>query len=773
MPARQYRADIGLESLITLSVLAIGVLAGTLGLAYAYWHAKQSLYETVGTTFQELARQSSDKLSLLLTKEVDWIQRLAVLPEVRESVLEGFRPRLNDPPWRHWRDQQRPYFRSLAILDRHGRMTGGYTSEITRTHYSQQPWWPIVFDKGRPWVGAFRFDDDGQGYLEIIAPILDGRNSAIGALKVAIATSPWFGSGQSIIGKTGHVMWLSDTGMVLACPLLEPALHRIFVPGASSRDPQSPTAVAAMGSTIEDTHGRSGGIIGIAPVVVPNEIAQAQRWSVLVSQDPVETFAPVRMLMWKLAGFWSGAVVLVVWLRWRLAKRIVRPINELIRRIGLFGDGSRPIPRPDSRPSGIREIDRLAADFDELAERLERTALERQRHVAELEQLNQELRMSEEHYRLLWDHAVDAKILVNREGTILDVNRRAEMKFGGTGCDMIGQAAAVWFAEGERARLGHILHEVFQSGEEQSVGEIQAMTMRGDSLTMDMDLTPVAGPRQVETVMLQLIDLTERKELERQLLRTERLASLSQFASMFAHDIRNPLAGIKKTLEWLGQRPELKGEPQHSWLEDLRFTTDLLLGMIHDMLDVYQESYSGLPLTVSEISVMKLAEDVLHVFRSEAQARDVHFHLIVPDDEQIVVTVDSRRMQRVLINLVHNALKYSPSHGAITVSIHAGTADGREPAAESLGEGTRMAYISVEDEGPGIESNDLPHIFDMFFRKKDGLDYRIGRGLGLHYCRLVVEAHHGVIRAGNRPNGGARFTVELPVLQGEPCLSRW
>jgi signal transduction histidine kinase len=84
-----------------------------------------------------------------------------------------------------------------------------------------------------------------------------------------------------------------------------------------------------------------------------------------------------------------------------------------------------------------------------------------------------------------------------------------------------------------------------------------------------------------------------------------------------------------------------------------------------------------------------------------------------------------------------------------------------------------MACISVEDEGPGIESNDLPHIFDMFFRKKDGLDYRIGRGLGLHYCRLVVEAHHGVIRAGNRPNGGARFTVELPVLQGEPCLSRW
>jgi signal transduction histidine kinase len=272
--------------------------------------------------------------------------------------------------------------------------------------------------------------------------------------------------------------------------------------------------------------------------------------------------------------------------------------------------------------------------------------------------------------------------------------------------------------------------------------------------------------------MLQLIDLTERKSLEQQLLRTERLASLSQFASMFAHDIRNPLAGIKKTLEWLLQRPELKVEPQRSRLEDLRFTADLLLGMIHDMLDVYQESYSGLPLSLSEVSIVKLAEDVVHVFRSEAQARDITVHVVGPGDGPIVVTVDSRRMQRVLINLVHNALKYSPPHGIITVSIHAGPNEEPAGAARDFEDGFRTVHISVEDEGPGIEPDDLPHLFEMFFRKKDGQDYRIGRGLGLHFCRLVVEAHHGVIRTANRPTGGARFTVELPLLQEAPCLSR-
>jgi PAS domain S-box-containing protein len=765
------KADIGLERLITFSVLTVGILAGTAGIAYAYWHAERSLHDTVGMAFQELARQSAEKVALLLSKEVDWIQRLAALPEVRESVRAGSQPRLNDPPLRHWREQQAPYFRSMTVLDRHGRMTGGYTSEATRRHYSRQPWWPIIFDLRQHWVGDYRFDDDGQGYLEIVAPILDRDDVAIGALKVMIGASPWFGSAQSIIGKTGHVMLLSDTGMVLACPLLEPQLHRILVQEFPVAGQGAPYTVTGQSKTVEDTHGRAGGIIGIASVVLSNEMVQAQRWYVLVSQDPAETYAPLRVLMWKLGGFWIAAVVLVAWLRWRLAKRIVRPINELVKRVGLLGEAGLFSYSP-ARSTGIREIDRLAAKFDELAERLQRTSRERQRHVAELEQLNGELRASEAHYRTLWDHAVDAKILVDSTGTILDVNRRAEVKLGASVRAMIGQAVAVWFADTERERLGVLLQAVFRTGHEQSAGETKVMTTRGDGLTMDLDLTPVTRSPQVETVMLQLIDLTERKTLEQQLLRTERLASLSQFASMFAHDIRNPLAGIKKTLEWLLQRPELKVEPQRTWLEDLRFTADLLLGMIHDMLDVYQESYSGLPLSLSEVSVLKLAEDVLHVFRSEAQARDVTFHLVRPDDGQIVVTVDSRRMQRVLINLVHNALKYSPPRGVITLSIQAGSHEASECAGLDCSDGRRTAYISVEDEGPGIEADDLPHIFDMFFRKKDGHDYRIGRGLGLHFCRLVVEAHHGVIRAGNRAGGGARFTVELPLLQDVPCLLR-
>src|SRR5207237_3847024 len=145
--------------------------------------------------------------------------------------------------------------------------------------------------------------------------------------------------------------------------------------------------------------------------------------------------------------------------------------------------------------------------------------------------------------------------------------------------------------------------------------------------------------------------------------------SLSQFASMFAHDIRNPLVGIKKTLELLALDEGSQPIGQRQWWGDMRLTIDLLLGMINDMLDVYQESYSGLPLLNSTVSVKGLVDDVVQLFRPEATAKRITFHIEMPDDD-VVMTADRRRLLRVFANLVHNAIKFSPQGGKITVAVH-------------------------------------------------------------------------------------------------------
>ncbi len=760
---------ISLHSLITLSVLTIGLLSGTIGLAYAYWQAKLSLQASIGLTFQELARQSADKVGLILAKEIEWVERLSALPDVQSAAKQGSRLVLDRPAFHKWREEQRQYFRSLVVIDRQGRSVGGVTSDATRTYYQRQPWWPVVFEQRRPWAGDLRVDESGRGFWEVAAPIIDEDSTALGALKVVIGKDELFASVlRSRIGETGHVMLVGEQGEVLACPVLPPAWHRKAAGIQALRDRSGHVQRGAAWLEVEsDTHGSRGSIVGIAPVSLPSEIAQDGIWYILVRQDPRETYAPLVALTWKLAAFWVGAVGLVALFRWRLARRIVKPINALVDHVRSIGQG--PLPKPLATPSsGIVEIDTLAASFADLTERLERASQESQRYVRELEKANREMATSEAHYRMLWNHSVDAKLLVDAARIVQGANRRAEMKLGRRAEELVGMQAEHLFVEADRAVFLEALRKVLETGEENTAADLRVLTPDGAVLVMETDLVLVEPVGAGAAVMLQLSDVTEKKQLERQLLRSERLASLSQFASMFAHDIRNPLAGIKKTLELLGQREELQAEPQRRWFQDLRFTTDLLLGMINDMLDVYQESYSGLPLITSRFSVNAALGEVVQLFRSEAEARDVTIRLRLPHEE-VWMTADRRRLQRVAMNLIHNALKYSPPESRITVTL--GAQPEVDLRAEGPGRVESAVLIRVEDEGPGIEPEDLPHLFEMFFRKKDGRDLRIGRGLGLHFCWLVAEAHHGRIWAANRAEGGAVFSILLPANQETPCLS--
>ncbi len=765
------RQRVSLQSLITLSVLSIGILSGTVGLVYAYWHATQSLHTTVGITFREIARQSADKAALLLAKELEWMQRLSALPEIRASVEDMRSVSQLTLQFEQWREEQHRYFHSLVIVRADGQLIGGRQSESSRMFYTQQPWWPVVFSENRPWAGPLTVDEEGRGFWEVAVPI-GGQGAPVqGALKAVIGTDRILSSiVGSRIGRTGHMMLLADDGAVLACSMLAPNLHATLQAQLTQAPADAPTARWLQ--LEQDTHGGKQSIVGLARIVLPTQIEQAHGWSILMQQDPSETFEPLLALMGKLGAFWVGALVFTVWLRWRLSRRIVRPLGDLIQRVNVFGGvgPSDQLPfQASSVLSGIAEIDALAASFDDLAQRLEQASQVKAQYVRRLEQVNLDLATSEEHYRLLWNHSVDTKILLDPFGIVRDINRRGEVTLGRPASTFAQRPVTDLVAEPDRPRLLELLELVIRSGADVPGGAMHVPIPAGE-LTMEVDLVPVKKAGRIESIMVQLRDLTEQKALERQLVRSERLASLSQFASMFAHDIRNPLAGIKKTLEWLGGCPEMERDQPRRCLADLRFTTDLLLGMINDMLDVYQENYSGLPLSTSPVSPRVLVSEVLRLFRSEAEAQEVRFSLEVPRQD-VWIMGDGRRLQRVLINLIHNALKYSPPMGTIMIAVQVNGGQSLQGASVAEPYDGSTVTMQIQDEGPGIAPEDLPHLFEMFFRKKDGQDYRIGRGLGLHFCQLVVAAHGGRIRAANRPEGGAEFTIALPVRQEQVCPS--
>lgn len=759
------RQPSSLERSITLPVFSVGLLLGTIGLLHAYWSAKDSLRHTVGSTFQELARQSAENAGLLLTKEIEWVEQVSALPIFHAAVKGGTSVTFDHPELRRVREEQQRYFTSMMIVRREGQAVGGGASEATRAYYRQQPWWPVVFEEGHAWGGALNRTDAGRWYWEVAVPIRGDDGTVAGALKVVIGRDDFLDSVlRGRIGRTGHVMLLDDQGAVVACPLRAPALHTRLAEPTSN---PSLTGTARLAGPVwrelgVDTHQERGGIVGLAPVRLRPDITWQGDWTILVQQDPDEIYAPLVSLTGRLAFFGVAAIGLIAALRWRLARRIARPIAELMERMRGLTVPLEPKAWAPHEPVGIREIDALSASFAELAARLDRTARESRQTLLDLERANDELARSEEHYRMLWNHSVHLLMLVDAEGIVRDLNRRGEIKLWRAASDVVGTSVFSLFCAEDRPKLHALLNEVFASGRERAVEELRVPSPTGDYFTMELDLVPLEKKGAVEAVMVQLIDWTEKKELREQLVRTERLASLSHFASMFAHDIRNPLAGVKKTLELMAGRAELQGEPVRGWCEDLRFTIELLQGMINDMLDIYQEHYSGLPLITSACSVGELVREVVRLFRIEAEARDIAFDVRLPDGD-VSVQADRRRIERVLINLVHNAIKFAPPRGTIAITVGRTRADGCAGTSAESSRGRDLVRISVSDDGPGIEPRELPHLFETFFRQRDRRDGRIGRGLGLYFCRLVAEAHHGRILAANRPNGGAEFVVELPV----------
>ena len=160
-------------------------------------------------------------------------------------------------------------------------------------------------------------------------------------------------------------------------------------------------------------------------------------------------------------------------------------------------------------------------------------------------------------------------LIVDVNGTIQDINNRGEHILAQPSSQIVGQPSSMLVIEEDRQHLTQCLEHVLTTKNEHTGSHVHVQLKGGSVLTMEVALIPMVMDGAIPAILVQLTDVTEKRRLEQQLIRSEQLASLSQFASMFAHDIRNPLAGTKKTLELLYDQPELTRQPVRQMVTDL------------------------------------------------------------------------------------------------------------------------------------------------------------------------------------------------------------
>ena len=222
------------------------------------------------------------------------------------------------------------------------------------------------------------------------------------------------------------------------------------------------------------------------------------------------------------------------------------------------------------------------------------------------------------------------------------------------------------------------------------------------------------------------------------------VGEMRQFSTALAHELRTPIAALRGEIELAGLKPgatEEQRESAASQLEEL----DKLKRLIDQLLTLARAESGQIPLAHDRVELAPLVEEVVEQLEPVALAQGLTLAADVAARPAIVG--DASWIERMLLNLLDNAFKFTPSGGTVTVR---------------LSEAGAGAVLEVRDTGVGMAADVVPHVFERFYRGDPARSAGgFGVGLGLSLVKWIVDRHHGDVTASSAPGAGARFTVTL------------
>jgi PAS domain S-box-containing protein len=238
-----------------------------------------------------------------------------------------------------------------------------------------------------------------------------------------------------------------------------------------------------------------------------------------------------------------------------------------------------------------------------------------------------------------------------------------------------------------------------------------------------------------------------RAEAERERERRE------QFLASAAHDLRTPLTAIRGMVQLLerrlGRGAVIPADELSATLAQVGRSARTMTQLVDELLDVTRmQMNSSFNLNRRPTDLRALVEQVVADHRAVSERHEI---VVESPASEVTGSWDAARLERVVANLLTNAIKYSPRGGRVTVSLRRGQTSSGE-----------RATLDVEDEGIGIPASDLPHIFDRF-KRGGNVGHVTGTGIGLAYVQQVVEEHGGTVEARSRERSGSTFSIHLPI----------
>jgi len=325
--------------------------------------------------------------------------------------------------------------------------------------------------------------------------------------------------------------------------------------------------------------------------------------------------------------------------------------------------------------------------------------------------------------------------LVDIRGRLVTVNAAGERLFGASQAELSG---APWWellgAGASGARAGGALNGAYAWK-----GDVRARTRGGREFPAHLAITPIFDPNgQVLGTVGVLRDLTEQQELQRRLIQQETLASLGQMAAGVAHEIRNPLGGIKMAMAVLSKH---NGDAlSREMTESMKSGVGEIESIVSHLLDYTRETR----LDRQTFDLEQIMREVVQQLGVDARARGVALSCQT-FPSVVVALVDGHRVRQVLTNLVRNAIEAAERRSGGRVNV---TCEGRDG----------FVMFDVIDNGIGMTPDERTRMFLPFFTTKP-----TGTGLGLAIVKKIVDLHGGEIHVTSEPGRGTRVAIALPA----------
>ncbi|WP_456273783.1 two-component system histidine kinase PnpS [Bacillus sp. AK031] len=438
--------------------------------------------------------------------------------------------------------------------------------------------------------------------------------------------------------------------------------------------------------------------------------------SLLILSSRIDTLVAGYKQIWIVLSVSLGmALVVIILLGSRITSRYTKPIDSATQVAMELAKGNY---RARTYEDKMHETSMLSTSINILARNLQEMIS------------SQEIQQNR--LTTLIENMGSGLLLIDHRGFVVLVNRAFNDFFSINSGQFVNKRyhEVIEFPE-----VNKLVEEIFMT--EQKVRKQLLLPLQIERKHFEVYGAPIIGQHEEwKGIVLVFHDITELKKLEQ--MRKDFVANVS-------HELRTPITSIKGFSETLLDGAMNDKEALTTFLTIILNESDRLQSLITDLLDLSKMEKQGFELNIGNYDIAGILKEVVAILEKKPEKKDIDLILDVP--ESAFAEVDSFRLKQVFINLIGNAMIYTPENGRVSVELF---------------QTETTVVVEIEDNGIGIEEEEIPRIFERFYRvdKARSRDSG-GTGLGLAIVKHLIEAHKGYIGVESRVNEGTKFTVTL------------